>query len=234
LKRPFALRELRLVSVHEAGAAAGEVDVARTPPAGEACAVRRPSPERWSPAVSHASPSPFSAVRLLGRLSVPLITLAIVAGVLLVLRMAGLGRLDPAVLRAAPHLPDLSLLAAQSLTIKLHLLGAVTALGLGIVQMVGVKGTGLHRVLGWSWVAAMALTAVSSLFIREINRGAFSFIHLLSGWVIIALPMAIVFIRRGHVRLHARFMTGLFVGGLLAAGALAFLPGRLMWRMFFG
>jgi uncharacterized membrane protein len=29
-------------------------------------------------------------------------------------------------------------------------------------------------------------------------------------------------------------MTGLFVGGLLIAGAFAFLPGRLMWQIVFG
>ncbi len=29
-------------------------------------------------------------------------------------------------------------------------------------------------------------------------------------------------------------MTGLYVGGLIFAGTLAFLPGRLMWQVFFG
>lgn len=34
--------------------------------------------------------------------------------------------------------------------------------------------------------------------------------------------------------MHRRMMTGLFIGGLVIAGALTFLPGRLMWQVFFG
>ncbi|KSB89356.1 hypothetical protein AS593_13940 [Caulobacter vibrioides] len=137
-------------------------------------------------------------------------------------------------LRAAPHLPDLSLLAAAPVKIQIHVAAALTALVIGTVLMVGVKGTRLHRALGWSWVAAMATTAVSSLFIREMNHGAMSWIHLLSGWTIVALPMAVYAARRHNVHMHRRFMTGLFVGGLIVAGGFTFLPGRLLWRVFFG
>ena len=48
------------------------------------------------------------------------------------------------------------------------------------------------------------------------------------------VPIAIWGIRQGKIRLHQRMMTGLFVGGLLVAGALNFLPGRLFWSMLFG
>ena len=133
-----------------------------------------------------------------------------------------------------PHAPDLALIAAAPLVIQLHIAGAVTAFVIGCVLLAGVKGTGLHKGLGWTWVIAMTLTAVSSLFIRTINPGQFSFIHLLSGWTLIALPMAILAIRRRRVRQHARAMTGMFVGGLLIAGLFTFLPGRLMWRVFLG
>ncbi|WP_369831741.1 DUF2306 domain-containing protein [Caulobacter sp. HMWF009] len=133
-----------------------------------------------------------------------------------------------------PRAPDLSLLAAAPLVIQLHVAGAVTAFLIGCVLLAGVKGTGLHKRLGWTWVAAMALTAASSLFIKVINPGHFSFIHLLSGWTLIALPMAIVAIKRGKVAAHRRSMTGMFVGGLLIAGLFTFLPGRLMWRIFIG
>ena len=110
----------------------------------------------------------------------------------------------------------------------------LTALGIGTVQLLGVKGTTLHRTLGWGWVVAMGTTAISSLFIRELNHGRFSFIHLLSGWVIIALPMALWAARAARIRLHGRLMAGMFLGGLIVAGLLAFIPGRLMWRLFFG
>jgi uncharacterized membrane protein len=167
----------------------------------------------------------------------PIIVLAATVGVLIAVG----SQHSPAVwaayvssLKINPHGPDLALLAEQPLVIKLHIAAALVALGIGIVQLIGVKGTGVHRVLGWTWVAAMATTAVSSLFIRGLNHGSFSFIHLLSGWVIIALPMALFAVRRGNIRMHARFMTGLFVGGLVIAGLLTFIPGRLMWRAFFG
>ncbi len=132
-----------------------------------------------------------------------------------------------------PHAPNLALLAESPWPIKVHLSMAMTALIIGIVQMSGVKGNRLHRVLGWTWVIAMTGTAVSSFFIRELNHGSFSLIHLLSGWTLIALPMALVAIRAGKVAAHARAMMGLFLGGLLIAGVLSFIPGRLMWQMFF-
>lgn len=133
-----------------------------------------------------------------------------------------------------PHWPDLALLARQPFQIQLHIAAALTALLLGTVQLIGVKGTTAHRLIGWTWVVAMAITAVSSLFIRQINPGSFSFIHLLSGWTIIGLPMAVYAARKHRVLAHRRGMTGMFVGGLIVAGALTFLPGRLMWGVFFG
>lgn len=132
------------------------------------------------------------------------------------------------------HTLDWRLLLEVSPVIQLHIAAALTALVIGTVLLIGVKGTQRHRILGWGWVAAMATTAVSSLFIHSINPGGFSLIHLLSGWTIISLPMAIYAIRRGKVQAHRRAMTGMFVGGLIVAGALTFLPGRLMWAIFFG
>jgi uncharacterized membrane protein len=133
-----------------------------------------------------------------------------------------------------PHAPDLGLVAHAPLAIQLHLFAVLIAFAIGVVLLAGVKGTMVHRTLGWTWVIAMMTGAVSSLFIRMINHGALSYIHLLSGWTIIVLPMAVFFARTRRVRLHARFMTGLFTGGLILAGLLAFMPGRLMWQMWFG
>lgn len=132
------------------------------------------------------------------------------------------------------HAPDWGLLARQPPVIQLHIAAALLALLLGTVQLVGIKGTGLHRLIGWSWVIAMVTVAVSSLFIRQINSGGFSWIHLLSGWTLIALPMALFAVRRGRIASHANGMAWTFVGGLIVAGAFTFLPGRLMWEVFFG
>jgi uncharacterized membrane protein len=131
-----------------------------------------------------------------------------------------------------PRPPRLDLVLAASPIIQLHIVGALTALAIGTVLLIGIKGTQVHKILGWVWVVAMALTAVSSLFIRQANHGAVSYIHLLSGWTIVALPMAIYAIKRRKLAMHRRMMTGLFVGGLIIAGLLTFLPGRLMWSVF--
>ena len=131
-----------------------------------------------------------------------------------------------------PRPPRLDLILAASPIIQLHIVAALTALAIGTVLLIGVKGTRIHKTLGWVWVVAMALTAVSSLFIRQTNHGSFSLIHLLSGWTIVALPMAVYAIKRRNLRMHRRMMTGLFVGGLIIAGLLTFLPGRLMWSVF--
>jgi uncharacterized membrane protein len=130
--------------------------------------------------------------------------------------------------------PDFSLWAGVSWVVKLHVYAALTALGIGTAILLQRKGSGLHKTLGWAWVLAMGTTAISSLFIMDVNRGFFSFIHLLSGWTIIALPMAIFAIRNRKVDAHRRAMTGMFVGGLLVAGLLSFIPGRVMFEMFFG
>lgn len=177
---------------------------------------------------ARSAPQRLRVLLLQGALG-SLIPLAVVA-VAVWPRRGALGRLPPLHL----HAPELWRIAGAGPAVQLHLAGVTVALAIGVVLLAGVKGTRVHRVLGWSWVAAMMTAAVSSLFIRLINHGHFSFIHLLSGWTILALPMGVAFARGHKVRLHARLMTGVFTGGLVLAGLLAFAPGRLMWQLFFG
>jgi len=155
---------------------------------------------------------------------------------LLLLTVVGVAAAAGAVLinQRFGHTPDWALFDRQGGVLKLHVAAALTALLLGIVQLVGVKGTTAHRIIGWTWVIAMATVAISSFFIRVLNPGSLSLIHLISGWTLIALPMGIWRVRTGDIRAHGRTMAALFVGGLIIAGAFTFLPGRLMWAIFFG
>jgi uncharacterized membrane protein len=162
------------------------------------------------------------------------ISWAVLAAVLAAALYPLRAELGAAFANVAPHAPDWALWIALPLTIKLHILSALTALGVGTVILFKPKGTGFHKTLGWTWVIAMATTAVSSLFITGLNGNFYSFIHLLSGWTIIGLPMAIFAIRNRKVDAHKRAMTGMFVGGLLIAGALTFLPGRFMFEFLLG
>src|SRR3989344_4426220 len=68
---------------------------------------------------------------------------------------------------------------------------------------------------------------------RGAGRPGLSFIHRTRGWTVVSLPMAVHAARRHKVQAHRRAMTGMFVGGLIVAGALTFLPGRLMGAIFF-
>lgn len=133
-----------------------------------------------------------------------------------------------------PHWPDLSRLASLPPQLKLHIVAAVSAFVIGCVIFLRPKGSRFHKTLGWAWVIAMGTTAVSSFFITGINGNNLSFIHLISGWTVVALPMAIFAIRNKRVQIHRRAMTGLFLGGLVFAGALTLIPGRLMYQLFFG
>lgn len=125
-------------------------------------------------------------------------------------------------------------LLQASAAIQVHAYAALLAFALGVVQLAGAKGTGRHRVLGWGWVAAMAVTAASGFFIQEIIPGAFSPIHLLSLMVLVLLPVALVAVRRGRLRTHSRTMIGMFVGGLIIAGIFTLLPGRIMHALVIG
>ena len=133
-----------------------------------------------------------------------------------------------------PHGPDLALLGHQPLVILIHLSVAILAFAVGLFQLVAPKGTIPHRIIGWAWLIFMTVIAVSSLFIRNINHGHFSFIHILSAITLIQIPVIIYLARTHQIQKHGAAAYGLFMGALLIAGLLTFIPGRLMWQVFFG
>jgi uncharacterized membrane protein len=119
--------------------------------------------------------------------------------------------------------------------IPLHAFAAMAAFALGVVQLAAPKGTLPHRTIGWIWVGLMATVAASSLWIHEIRLfGPWSPIHLLSIYVLIMLPIAVIAARRHNVRRHRLAMIGMFTGGLVIAGLFTLLPGRIMHAVVFG
>ena len=46
----------------------------------------------------------------------------------------------------------------------------MAAFVLGIVQLVGVKGTTVHRTLGYVWAALMLVIAISSFWIQGLRQ----------------------------------------------------------------
>jgi uncharacterized membrane protein len=64
--------------------------------------------------------------------------------------------------------------------------------------------------------------------------GHFGFIHLFSVLVLYSVPAAYVAARRHHIRAHATHILGVYVGGILIAGAFNFAPGRLLHSWLLG
>ena len=126
-------------------------------------------------------------------------------------------------------------LLTASPTIQIHAFAAMSAFALGIVQFAAPKGTIPHRVLGWVWVALMAVVSLTAFFIHEIRLwGPWSPIHLLAIFTAIALPMGVWHARRHNVMRHRGIMIGIFTGGLVVAGLFTFVPGRIMYAVATG
>jgi uncharacterized membrane protein len=119
--------------------------------------------------------------------------------------------------------------------ILLHTASAVLSLLLGTFQLLTLKGTSGHRILGYVWCSLMAIVAVSSLWVHSIDQFmGFSVIHLLSINVIVGLPLAILAARRGNIARHSMMMKGTYVGGLIVAGIFTLAPGRILGRLLIG
>jgi uncharacterized membrane protein len=130
---------------------------------------------------------------------------------------------------------SLAPLLNASPVIQVHAFSAIAAFALGAVQLSAPKGTLPHRTIGWIWVALLTIVAVSSFWIHELKIvGPFSPIHLLSIFVLVMLPRAVMQARLHRVRNHRNAMIGLFTGALVIAGVFTFWPGRIMYEVVFG
>ena len=123
---------------------------------------------------------------------------------------------------------------ALSFWVRLHILTVLPALPLGAWLFFAPKGTRLHRRLGQLWCLLMFVTAISTIFIREINEGSLSWIHLFTALTLFGVPSAIWLAWQKNIKQHVSTLTGLYIGALLIAGGFAFLPGRIMWTLAFG
>ncbi|WP_421784819.1 DUF2306 domain-containing protein [Hyphobacterium sp.] len=132
-------------------------------------------------------------------------------------------------------------LIEASLAIQIHFYTVVPAFVLGTVQMVLPKGTVVHRWNGYIYMALMMVTATAAAFIPSfmgrgdaLIGGHFGYIHLFVVLTYVTVPLALWSARRGDVRGHRGAMIGLYIGGILIAGGLAFMPGRILHETVFG
>ncbi|MBN8500537.1 MAG: DUF2306 domain-containing protein [Sphingomonadales bacterium] len=123
---------------------------------------------------------------------------------------------------------------AHSLAVILHLATVVPCLPLGAWLLLKRKGTPQHKALGKIWLVLMVLTALSAVFIRQLNNGSFSPIHLFVPLTIWGAWQAIATARAGNIAKHRQGLIRFYLGALTIPGVLSFLPGRMMWAWLIG
>ncbi|HJV86295.1 MAG TPA: DUF2306 domain-containing protein [Noviherbaspirillum sp.] len=112
--------------------------------------------------------------------------------------------------------------------ILVHMLSAMGAIVIGGITLGLKKGTPLHRAFGRAWVVLMVTAALVSFGIR--TSGHFSWIHSLSVFTLLAVAASVFAAVKGRIRAHRRGMINAYAG-LVIAGALTFLPQRLLGHL---
>ncbi len=130
--------------------------------------------------------------------------------------------------------PRFDLILEEPPVVQSHLYGAVGAFALGAILLGWRKGRLFHRVFGWIWTIAVGAATLSSAFIMSEDTGTWSWIHSMTVLTGLTLPVAVYFAKRHNVMWHRRLMLFLYFAMISGAALLAFIPDRLMWRVFFG
>jgi len=119
-----------------------------------------------------------------------------------------------------------------------HLATILPAFLIGTFLLLRRKGTPLHKALGRIYLPLMILTGITTLLMqaqvgpRFLNH--FGFIHVFSLVTLYSAPAAYFAVRRGDIKAHRGYMIGLYVGGILIAGAFTLAPGRMIHDWIFG
>ncbi len=125
------------------------------------------------------------------------------------------------------------------LAVQIHVATVVPAFVIGtFLIFISAKGAPLHRALGYLYLVLMSVTAVTTLFVHQLMPQSplwgLSPIHLLVPLTLFAVVGALRGAWTHNIAMHKRAMIGLYVGGMLIAGAFTFLPGRIMYAVAFG
>jgi uncharacterized membrane protein len=114
----------------------------------------------------------------------------------------------------------------------LHLATIVPAFLIGTFLLLRRKGTPIHKRFGRIYLLLMIATGITTLFMpAQVGPrflGHFGFIHTFSLFALYSAPAAYLAARQGNIKAHRGNMIGLYVGGILIAGAFAFSPGRML------
>ena len=134
---------------------------------------------------------------------------------------------------------SLAPLLAAPFAVKLHVATVVPAFLLGTwLIFFSRKGARYHRAIGYVYLTLMTVTSIAALFVHTLMPNGpffgFSPIHLFVPLTLFGVVGALYYARRHDIKAHSKSMLGVYIGGLLIAGSLTLLPGRIMHTVFFG
>jgi uncharacterized membrane protein len=119
----------------------------------------------------------------------------------------------------------------------IHLATVLLASILGALLLFKKKGSTSHRRIGKCYMILMLITAVVALLmpakVGPAFLGHFGFIHLFCVLVLYSVPAAYCAARKGDIAKHKYNMIGVYVGGILIAGAFTLMQGRLLHKWLF-
>jgi uncharacterized membrane protein len=134
---------------------------------------------------------------------------------------------------------SLAPIISASLAIQVHVATVLPAFVLGTYQIfLSRKGAPTHRAIGYVYLALMSVTSIAALFVQSLMPNGpffgFSPIHLFVPLTLFGVVGALRGAWTHNIAMHRTSMIAVYVGGLLIAGSLTLLPGRIMHRVVFG
>jgi uncharacterized membrane protein len=125
------------------------------------------------------------------------------------------------------------------LAVQVHVATVVPAFLIGTWQIFfSSKGAPYHRAMGYLYLGLMTVTAIAALFVHQVMPKSIFFgmspIHLFVPLTLFGVVGALRGAWTHNIAQHRGSMLGVYIGGILIAGTLAFAPGRIMHAVVFG
>lgn len=126
-----------------------------------------------------------------------------------------------------------------SFAIRLHVATVAPAALIGTYLIfVSRKGAPWHRALGYLYLGLMSVTAVTTLWVHSLMPHGpffgFSPVHLLIPLTLFGVYNALRGAWSHDIVRHRSAMLSVYIGGIVLAGGLTFVPDRIMHAVMFG
>lgn len=123
-------------------------------------------------------------------------------------------------------------LLAAPLLIQLHVALGVSAFAVGAVRLICPDRDGMDRVLGWSFLALLLLTAGSAFLLPSPGKGpslmGLTPMHAFAALAVAGAGAAVVAAQQGDRLRWRKVVTATFSGVLVMAALFELLPGRML------